>query len=70
MHATTEICSVHHSHHTTLLGQLWDRVTHRLAVKQNEISTQEELIRTEKEFQIQRLARRNSDIQRMIMRLV
>jgi hypothetical protein len=70
MHATTEICSIHTNHHSTFLGQVWDKVTHKLAVQDNEMSTREELIQKEKEFQLLRMSRRNADIQRMVMRVI
>ena len=70
MHATTEVCSIHTNHHSTFLGQIWDRMTHKLAVKDNEISTREELIRKEKEFQLEKMANRTADIHRLVMKVV
>jgi len=70
MHATTEICSNHTNHHSTFLGQVWDRMTHKLATQSNEIYMREELLRKEKEFQLHRMARRTADLHRMVMKIV
>ncbi|MHA2502420.1 MAG: hypothetical protein ACXAE3_06115 [Candidatus Kariarchaeaceae archaeon] len=69
MHTTAEVCSNHHNHHSTLLGQLWDTVSHRLAVLENQYAFKEELLRREKEFQLRKMSQRSADIQRMLLKI-